>query len=545
MKKQQKNQLKQVQNQTQQGRSMVEMLGVLAIIGVISIGGIAGYRMAMNRYQANQIANEINLMRTDAKMKTAQGAEKLMLGEPYDSGHLNLNSHYGVEFDFAVFSEAGEPEESGYYIKVSGVPAGVCKPLVTLLEGMDDAIAVVVNNDPENDADSSADLCTEESNALEVDFSTKDLGVSGGGKEEACDEATCEGYCSAEGACKECPEDAPWNEATKQCKCNSSSQHWNKEIEECAACGDNSHCTSSTKPACIEGVCSKCTEESQCDTAQNKHCKISTGQCITCGTSAPAAVWNETAQKCDYCKNVYPEKPNWTGSECVSECPTDKPFLYSNSQCVECLKNEDCEKEDEEHYYCDTDSFGNYGTCKICTYGWDETHGCKVGECESNADCGSGEYCYLYYGLNVSSEFNKNKGFGAGIGYYKSECRNASKDKIIGKKTGFALGWPPEVNGNHSMTWWSADRFCKALERPQATRESIGCGSVASGDTCSSQTRTDLKDDFSKTSDCVWLEDYGNSRSAYYVGLSSGRVSSSSRSLSNHYTSTGALCVDK
>ena len=41
------------------GRSMVEMLGVLAIIGVLSIGGIAGYTMAMNKYQANEIVNTI------------------------------------------------------------------------------------------------------------------------------------------------------------------------------------------------------------------------------------------------------------------------------------------------------------------------------------------------------------------------------------------------------------------------------------------------------------------------------------------------------
>ena len=47
--------------QNQSGRSMVEMLGVLAIIGVLSIGGIAGYRYAMNKYRANEIINEINL----------------------------------------------------------------------------------------------------------------------------------------------------------------------------------------------------------------------------------------------------------------------------------------------------------------------------------------------------------------------------------------------------------------------------------------------------------------------------------------------------
>ena len=39
---------------------MIEMLGVLAIIGVMSIGGIAGYRIAMNKYQANVILEDVN-----------------------------------------------------------------------------------------------------------------------------------------------------------------------------------------------------------------------------------------------------------------------------------------------------------------------------------------------------------------------------------------------------------------------------------------------------------------------------------------------------
>ncbi len=40
------------------GRSMVEMLGVLAIIGLLSIGGIAGYKNAMNKHRANELLNE-------------------------------------------------------------------------------------------------------------------------------------------------------------------------------------------------------------------------------------------------------------------------------------------------------------------------------------------------------------------------------------------------------------------------------------------------------------------------------------------------------
>ena len=79
-----KKQFKQLENQSQSGRSMIEMLGVLAIIAILSIGGIIMFRYAMNYYQANQIAHEMNIMRTDAQIKIAQGTEKLILGEPYD-----------------------------------------------------------------------------------------------------------------------------------------------------------------------------------------------------------------------------------------------------------------------------------------------------------------------------------------------------------------------------------------------------------------------------------------------------------------------------
>lgn len=43
--------MKKLQNES--GRSMVEMLGVLAVIGVLSVGGIAGYKMAVERIKIN------------------------------------------------------------------------------------------------------------------------------------------------------------------------------------------------------------------------------------------------------------------------------------------------------------------------------------------------------------------------------------------------------------------------------------------------------------------------------------------------------------
>ena len=54
------------------GRSMVEMLGVLAVIGVLSVGGIMGYKFAMDKYQANQTVNDINLRALDILIQQSE-----------------------------------------------------------------------------------------------------------------------------------------------------------------------------------------------------------------------------------------------------------------------------------------------------------------------------------------------------------------------------------------------------------------------------------------------------------------------------------------
>ncbi len=45
---------------TENGRSMVEMLGVLAIVGVLSVGAIAGYSKAMFKLKLNKQAESFN-----------------------------------------------------------------------------------------------------------------------------------------------------------------------------------------------------------------------------------------------------------------------------------------------------------------------------------------------------------------------------------------------------------------------------------------------------------------------------------------------------
>ncbi|MBQ7412775.1 MAG: hypothetical protein IJV07_00665 [Alphaproteobacteria bacterium] len=61
------------------GRSMVEMLGTLAIMGVLTIGGIAGYRYAINKSNANTILGAVSQM--------AVTAVRIRLGSPKFISH--------------------------------------------------------------------------------------------------------------------------------------------------------------------------------------------------------------------------------------------------------------------------------------------------------------------------------------------------------------------------------------------------------------------------------------------------------------------------
>ena len=51
---------------SENGRSMVEMLGVLAIIGVLSVGAIAGYSKAMSKYKLNKHMESFNILLNEA-----------------------------------------------------------------------------------------------------------------------------------------------------------------------------------------------------------------------------------------------------------------------------------------------------------------------------------------------------------------------------------------------------------------------------------------------------------------------------------------------
>ena len=142
-----KKQFKQIENQAQQGRSMVEMLGVLAIIGVLSIGGIAGYSWGMDKHVANQILNEMNLNSLQLAMLLQKGnpdGVTLSLGSPYDDENptfstVNYGFDYGCgegESDEIDFHKCRYIDETRYYIEAYNLPERVAKMVVDAAAGL-------------------------------------------------------------------------------------------------------------------------------------------------------------------------------------------------------------------------------------------------------------------------------------------------------------------------------------------------------------------------------------------------------------------------
>jgi len=88
----------------QSGRSMVEMLGVLAIIGVLSVGGIAGYRMAMERHLMNDIINQIKIAEVETISFIENNPDIIAGGNQFN---LDLDNVYSVHVDRCTADGAG------------------------------------------------------------------------------------------------------------------------------------------------------------------------------------------------------------------------------------------------------------------------------------------------------------------------------------------------------------------------------------------------------------------------------------------------------
>ncbi len=109
---------------SQSGRSMVEMLGVLAIIGVLSVGGIAGYKMAMNKHRANEILQGASMraMVVSAQIQTKPTLTTPSLGEFTDTPA-------GVTMTVATRTAT----DTQFKLNLSGVDKDVCAQMKAVI----------------------------------------------------------------------------------------------------------------------------------------------------------------------------------------------------------------------------------------------------------------------------------------------------------------------------------------------------------------------------------------------------------------------------
>ena len=131
-----------VNSKSQNGRSMVEMLGVLAIVGVLSVGGVYGYGVAMKKHKANEALHKASMLATTVSAYAM-------------SNDGNLPSSIA---DFANWGYDTSVTDDGTQFKLTmkGVGYDVCKQMessmggmvrnVTCVEGSDDAVITYYKN---------------------------------------------------------------------------------------------------------------------------------------------------------------------------------------------------------------------------------------------------------------------------------------------------------------------------------------------------------------------------------------------------------------
>ena len=154
--------------------------------------------------------------------------------------------------------------------------------------------------------------------------------------------------------------------------------------------------------------------------------------------------------------------------------------------------------------------------------------GCRATSniCTKNADCDDDYFCWFANNTNCYS---------SSVGECKKVSDYMPSSSTVATTTAAGKTWIRSTG----MNWWSAQNWCKAQGKKPVSRADIGCGDNLDGTYCM-QSGTVLKaiqDTTWRGYGSHWLEDFGNSCSAYNVTFDSSYVSYNGR-----YASRYALC---
>ncbi len=271
------------------------MLGVLAVIGVLSVAGIAGYQYAMNKYRANQIANEVNLASAQiafALMKPHKESFDLTLGSPYDDGTLSSGFAftYGCGTDTEMIGCFSD--DTAYYETLSGLPEDLCKTVAQLTQNLPNLVEQKVNDT----VDTMGTSCSGDNNEIVMLFAIDD-----------------DFQDSTEN------DDFPYLGTLG------------------SQCSNNDDCNDSGFPICDNGQCVECRSDADC--AHDDVCNR--GRCVGCMSHT-------------YCQEKWPDRPycgikstdwRYTCVECTqnSHCSEDEYCAMGHCRpSKNCVSSEDC-----------------------------------------------------------------------------------------------------------------------------------------------------------------------------------------------------------
>ena len=292
------------------GRSMVEMLGVLAVVGVLSIGGVAGYRYAVDKMNANEIINEL-------KKRAITASQQRVLGQDINLAEYGVGAK--IKGTYTVTPTRNyDGNASQFALEVAGVPERVCD---MILES-DWALPtekVVANGS-----------CVEGGNTMTFAFNNTlgsgDAGNGGNNNGNEGNDTTSDNptqkcgeneYQLPDGTCKEdtsgCGNNQFWNSSwgARDCDdCPTEERKWIKNDSD------------------MEDSCLKCPNVQQGNSTDSSfYCVWCPSDRVVCENTCC-----QTGQQCKYTSSGYECTPLGAG---------------------ECITNEDCNNETgKEDYYC-------------------------------------------------------------------------------------------------------------------------------------------------------------------------------------------------
>ncbi|MBE6456126.1 MAG: hypothetical protein E7014_06760 [Alphaproteobacteria bacterium] len=466
------------------GRSMVEILGVLTVTGVLSIGGIMGYRYAMDRYRANDIIHEVNIRGQDI-WNHYQGIE---LPESIDEWNDTTTTGYPIGIETV-------PADNLFSINVDNVSPRVCK---LVLSGQYKSVhAMVIDGETGIIYDGNLEICgTNDSENKTMLFSFDTLSGFGEGHGLCITDSDCgDGcfYCGENHLC--------------QTTCIGSKSVCSSTKQTCVECETNEHC--------LEGkVCNDI--ENICETVNTKKCeegyfRSKNGICIECSYAGniiidPEETFGEDevtgTQSCAACSGV--DQPrivegDTTNTYCSKTCTPKISWPSTTNGCIPC--------NDNSFHVINKDDQDSVDQCLACpgNYLWLASQGRWM--C-GKMICDEGKYYRVTWGDPICSACSTNEA--TGLGYFSNAEVQAKAEAMCNN---CPSSTPRQVIDGSCWPICSQPDEAESITICKANPEDINCKRQF-------QQLADPKDDMHAAGKCLSC----SVEKSYYVGTDSNSV---------------------